>query len=72
MFGLIDLVVVGGMESMLNIFYYVFKVWFGYKFGDGVLIDGLSCDGLKDVYDYNVMGVCVDVIVEKYSILREE
>ena len=72
MLGLTDLVVAGGMESMSNIPYYVPKARFGYKFGDGALIDGLSRDGLKDAYDHNAMGVCADATAEKYSISREE
>jgi len=72
MLGLTDLVVAGGMESMSNIPYYIPKARFGYKFGDGALIDGLSRDGLKDAYDHNAMGVCADATAEKYSISREE
>lgn len=72
MLGLTDIVVAGGMESMSNIPYYVPKARFGYKFGDGALIDGLSRDGLKDAYDHNAMGVCADATAEKYSISREE
>lgn len=72
MLGLTDIVVAGGMESMSNIPYYVPKARFGYKFGDGALIDGLSKDGLKDAYDHNAMGVCADATAEKYNISREE
>lgn len=72
MLGLTDLVVAGGMESMSNIPYYVPKARFGYKFGDGVLVDGLAQDGLKDAYDRNAMGVCADHTAAKFGISREE
>lgn len=72
MLGLQDIVVAGGMESMSNIPFYVPKARFGYKYGDGVLVDGLARDGLVDAYDHNAMGVCADATAEKYDISREE
>lgn len=71
MMGQQDIVVVGGMESMFNVFYYVFNVCWGSKYGNFILVDGLVKDGLIDVYDGQVMGICVDVIVEKYNISCE-
>ena len=72
MLGLTDLIVAGGMESMSNIPYYIPKARFGYKFGDGTMVDGLTRDGLKDAYDHNAMGVCADATATKYTISREE
>ncbi len=72
MLGFTDLAVAGGMESMSNIPYYIPKARFGYKFGDGELIDGLSKDGLRDAYDHQAMGVCADATAKKYGISREE
>lgn len=72
MLGFSDLVVVGGMESMSNIPYYVPKARWGHKYGDGVLVDGLAKDGLTDAYDHNAMGVCADNTATKYGISREE
>lgn len=72
MLGLTDLIVAGGMESMSNIPYYIPKARFGYKFGDGTMVDGLTRDGLKDAYDHNAMGVCADATATKYAISREE
>ncbi len=72
MLGFSDLVVVGGMESMSNIPYYVPKARWGHKYGDGVLVDGLAKDGLTDAYDHNAMGVCADHTATKYGISREE
>ena len=52
-----DIVVAGGMDSMSQIPYYVPKARFGYKYGNGELIDGLAKDGLVDVYDQQAMGI---------------
>lgn len=72
MLGYNDVVVVGGMESMSNIPYYVPNARWGYKYGDGGLVDGLSKDGLTDAYDHKAMGVCADATAVKYGITREE
>ena len=52
--------------------YYIPKARYGYKYGDSKLIDGLSKDGLLDVYDQVAMGVFADKTAEKYDIRREE
>lgn len=72
MLGYNDVVVVGGMESMSNIPYYVPNARWGYKYGDGALVDGLSKDGLTDAYDHQAMGVCADATAVKYGITREQ
>lgn len=72
MLGYNDVVVVGGMESMSNIPYYVPNARWGYKYGDGGLVDGLAKDGLTDAYDHKAMGVCADATAVKYGITREE
>lgn len=71
MLGYADVVVTGGMENMSQIPFYVPKARFGYKFGDGALVDGLSRDGLMDVYDQQAMGIYADKTAEKYGITRE-
>lgn len=70
--GLNDIVVAGGMESMSNIPYYIPKARFGYKYGDGQLIDGLSKDGLTDAFDHIAMGNYADATAKKYGISRED
>ena len=47
MCGQAEIVVAGGMESMSNVPYYLPKARFGYKYGDGNLVDGLQKDGLQ-------------------------
>jgi acetyl-CoA C-acetyltransferase len=72
MLGHNDVVVAGGMESMTNIPYYLMKARYGYKFGNSELIDGLSFDGLTDVYNSCLMGVCADNTAREMKISREE
>ncbi len=67
-----DLVVVGGMESMSNIPFYVPKARYGYKYGNGTLVDGLVQDGLQDAYSRQPMGVFADETAKEYEISREE
>jgi acetyl-CoA C-acetyltransferase len=71
MLGHNDIVVAGGMESMSNIPYYLMKARTGYKFGNGELIDGLSFDGLTDVYNHCAMGVCADNTAKEMNITRQ-
>ncbi|MEM1219873.1 MAG: thiolase family protein [Bacteroidota bacterium] len=72
MLGHNDLVIVGGMENMSRIPYYMPKARYGQKYGHGQLVDGLVFDGLTDVYDQNLMGVCADNTAKKYEVSREE
>lgn len=72
MLGQNDVVVTGGMESMSNIPYYLLKARYGYKYGDGQLQDGLTYDGLTDVYNHCAMGVCADNTARDMNISRED
>lgn len=72
MLGHNDVVVAGGMENMSQIPYYVPNARWGYKYGDAAFVDGLSRDGLTDVYDQCAMGVFADRTAAKYGISREE
>jgi acetyl-CoA C-acetyltransferase len=72
MLGQNDIVVAGGMENMSQIPYYLPNARWGYKFGNGELVDGLAKDGLTDVYNQKAMGVCADATAEKYGISRED
>jgi acetyl-CoA C-acetyltransferase len=72
MLGFNDLVVVGGMESMTNAPFYLPKARYGYGYGNGELVDGLSKDGLLDAYQQVPMGVCADATAATYHISREE
>ena len=72
MLGQNDVVVVGGMESMSNIPYYIPKARYGYKYGNGELVDGLLKDGLFEVYHKFPMGNCADNTARECGITREQ
>ena len=71
MLGLNDVVVAGGMECMTTIPYYVEQARFGYKYGDGKLVDGLRKDALWDVYNDYAMGNAADMMAREKHISRE-
>lgn len=72
MLGLQDVIIAGGMESMSNIPYYIPKARYGYKYGNGELLDGLVKDGLWEVYHQFPMGNCADNTAKEMNISREE
>ncbi len=72
MLGHNDVVVAGGAESMSNIPFYLMKARYGYKYGNGELIDGLTHDGLTDIYNHCAMGVCSDNTAKEMNISRQE
>ena len=67
-----DVVVAGGMENMSQAPYYLEKARTGYKYGNGVLIDGLTKDGLIDVYHNYPMGNAAELCAKECNISREE
>ncbi len=66
-----EIVVAGGMESMSNVPFYADKARFGYKLGDGKLIDGMIKDGLWDVYNDYHMGNAAELCAKECNISRE-
>lgn len=72
MLGHNDVVVAGGTESMSNIPYYLLKARYGFKYGNGELLDGLTYDGLTDVYNHCAMGVCADNTAKEMNISRAD
>ena len=72
MLGLADVIVAGGMESMSNIPFYLTKARFGYKYGNGEVVDGLAKDGLQEAYHNFPMGNCADNTAKEMNISREE
>ena len=72
MIGAQDVIVAGGMESMSNVPYYIPKARYGYKYGNGELIDGLLHDGLWEVYNQFPMGNCADNTAKEMGITREQ
>lgn len=71
MLGAQDVIIAGGMESMTNIPFYLPKARYGYKFGNGEIVDGLQKDGLWEVYNEFMMGNCADHTAREMGISRE-
>ena len=69
--GDISVAVAGGQESMSSAPYLLPNARYGYKFGDGKLIDSMSHDGLTDAYDHVAMGVAADACAVACNIPRE-
>jgi acetyl-CoA C-acetyltransferase len=67
-----DVVIAGGMENMSLAPYYLEKGRFGYRMGDGKLIDSMVHDGLWDIVNDFHMGISNDLISEKWKISRED
>ena len=67
-----NIVIVGGMENMSSIPFYVNDMRNGKKLGHTQINDGLLIDGLTDVYDNVHMGVCAEICAEEMDITREE
>lgn len=72
MLGENDIVLAGGMENMSAIPYYLLKARYGFKYGNGEVTDGLTHDGLTDVYNHCAMGVCADNTAKEMKISRED
>lgn len=64
-------VVVGGMENMSQTPHY-FDARNGNKFGNIALLDGISKDGLLDVYSKVSMGNCAELCAKEHEISRED
>lgn len=67
-----DIVVGGGMESMSQAPYLLFKARDGYRMGNGEVVDSMIHDGLWDAYEDFHMGNTGEVVAEKYGISKEE
>ena len=64
-------VVVGGMESMSQTPHYM-SGRNGTKFGNITMLDGITKDGLLDVYLNVPMGNCAELCAKEYNITRED
>jgi acetyl-CoA C-acetyltransferase len=64
-------VIAGGMESMSNAPYLLFKARTGYRMGHGEIVDAMIHDGLWDAYEQYHMGCTAEVICRLYNVSRE-
>src|SRR2546425_2478961 len=67
-----QIVVAGGMESMSNAPYILKKARFGYKLGDGTLIDLMTHDGLTSAFDNKHMVEQASFVSRELGISRED
>jgi acetyl-CoA C-acetyltransferase len=67
-----DVVVAGGMESMSNAPFALKKARFGYKLGDGTLIDLMTHDGLTSTFDHKHMVEQASFVSRELGIPRED
>src|SRR5579864_6160835 len=67
-----EIIVAGGMESMSRAPYVVEKARFGYRMGDGQLVDEMIRDGLWDAFNDCHMGITAENICSDYHLSREE
>ncbi|MFL5587508.1 MAG: acetyl-CoA C-acetyltransferase [Ktedonobacteraceae bacterium] len=67
-----DIVVAGGMESMSRAPYLLEKARFGYRMGDGKLVDEMIRDGLWDAFNDCHMGMTAENICMAAELSRED
>jgi acetyl-CoA C-acetyltransferase len=67
-----ELVVAGGMESMSNAPYVLQKARFGYRLGDGTLVDLMVHDGLVSTFDGLHMVEQASLVSRELGIPRDE
>jgi acetyl-CoA C-acetyltransferase len=67
-----EVIVAGGMESMSNAPYALKKARFGYRLGDGTLIDLMTHDGLTSTFDKRHMVEQASFVSRELGISREE
>ena len=65
------IVVAGGMENMSQTPHYM-HARTGTKFGNTNLLDGITKDGLLDVYNNVPMGNCAELCAKEHGITRED
>ena len=70
--GEVEVVVAGGMESMTHAPYVLRKARFGYRLGDGVLVDSMVSDGLTSTFDGRHMVQQASFVARELGISREE
>jgi acetyl-CoA C-acetyltransferase len=67
-----EIVVTGGMESMSNAPYILDRARFGYRLGDGTLIDLMTHDGLTSSFDGRHMVQQASFVSRELGISRED
>lgn len=66
-----DIIVAGGMENMSAAPYVLDQARYGYRMGNGKIIDTMINDALTDAFNHYHMGITAENVAEKYGITRE-
>ncbi|MDF2473293.1 MAG: acetyl-CoA C-acetyltransferase [Anaerocolumna sp.] len=72
MLGEADVILAGGTENMSQSAYVVPGARWGYRMGNGVVVDTMVHDGLTDIFNNYHMGITAENIAEQWSITREQ
>lgn len=70
--GVGDAYIAGGMESMNLAPYLLQRARFGYRLGNGELVDAVVHDGLWDPYDQKHMGEFAEWTAETFNVTRQD
>ena len=67
-----EVVIAGGMENMSSAPYALKNARYGYRMGDGKLIDTMISDALTDAFNNYHMGITAENVAEQWKLTREE
>lgn len=67
-----DIIVAGGMESMSRAPYLLQNGRYGYRLGDGKLVDSMTNDALTDAFNNYHMGITAENVAEQWGLTREQ
>lgn len=70
--GFVDMLVAGGTESMSNAPYLLKGARWGYRMGNGEVIDSMLAEGLTCAIEHCHMGDTAEAIASKYHVSRAE
>lgn len=72
MLGDADIILAGGTENMSQSPYVLPQARWGYRMGDGTIIDTLVYDGLTDKFNNYHMGITAENIAEQWNLSRQD
>lgn len=72
MLGEADIILAGGAENMSMAPYILPKARWGYRMGDGAVVDTMVSDGLTDIFNNYHMGITAENIAEQWNITRKD
>ena len=67
-----DVIVAGGMENMSAAPFLLDNARWGYRMGDGTLVDSMVRDGLWEIFNDYHMGVTAENLAAEFGISRED